>query len=171
VLGVVLIAFAASMVGLLKPRVEPSASGDGSAAVPEAQAVPALLSEMEAFRREPVRSGGARPEADATEAAIRVILSNGCGVSGLAARMREELRAAGFDVCGIGTADRDDYEQTVVIDRCGDRAKADAVRDSLQARYGVGRVVLQPRNSPETDVLVILGHDLPAHLEDPATGE
>jgi hypothetical protein len=70
------------------------------------------------------------------------------------------MRAAGFDVCGAANADRSDYAETVVIDRTGDRGKADAVCRFLRANWGAGRVVLQARNSLESDVLVVLGRDL-----------
>ena len=78
--------------------------------------------------------------------------------------MRELLRAEGFDVCGICNADADDYRETVVIDRCGESWKAEAIVQVLQGRWGVGRLVRQRRDSPEADVLVILGADLGSRL-------
>ncbi len=94
------------------------------------------------------------------EAAIRVVLANGSGVAKLAAMLRAPFRAAGFDVCGAINADCSDYAETVVVDRCGDRAKAEAVCAFLRARWGTGRIVLQSRNSLESDVLIILGRDM-----------
>lgn len=158
----VLLVFAASISGLLPrpPAVGSEAADTGSGA----RAVPALLEEIETLRREPEPVLASRSQITRPEEQVRVFLSNGCGVAGLAGRMREQLRGAGFDVCGVSTADTSDYAETVVIDRCGERWKAEAVCAELRARYGVGRLVLQVRNSPETDVLVILGADLAARL-------
>jgi hypothetical protein len=78
----------------------------------------------------------------------------------LAASLRGPMRQAGFDVCGTTNADCSDYGETVVIDRSGERWKADAVCKYLQAQWGAGRVIRQARTSLESDVLVILGRDL-----------
>lgn len=164
----VLLVFAASMLGWLRPGGEapaPPSPREGSAA----RGLPALLERPSAggapATARPAERGVIRPDEQ-----VRVFVSNGCGVPRLAARMREEFRWAGFDVCGVSTADADDYGETVVIDRCGEPGKAEAVRLHLQARYGVGRLVRQVRNSPETDVIVILGADLAARLAESAPG-
>jgi hypothetical protein len=91
---------------------------------------------------------------------VRVFLANGCGVDRLAASLCDELRAAGFDVCGVDNADRSDYSETLVVDRCGARRGADAVCAFFRERFGVGRVLRQARRAPLADVLVILGRDL-----------
>jgi hypothetical protein len=169
VLVLVLLLFAASWMGLLEPRRRAAET------VPEEGAgdlrvVPAVVTENRsgaAPGRSALRAGRppsrARPPDEASApaaAAIRVHLANGSGVPRLAASLREPMRAAGFDVCGAANADRSDYAETVVIDRTGDRGKADAVCRFLRANWGAGRVVLQARNSLESDVLVVLGRDL-----------
>ncbi|MBD3235561.1 MAG: hypothetical protein GF330_02525 [Candidatus Eisenbacteria bacterium] len=105
------------------------------------------------------------PTARSFDPPVRVHLANGCGVNRLAARMRERFRAAGFDVCGVDNADRNDYGETLVVDRCGDAQRADAVRAFLQEGWHVGRLVRQVRRAPMSDVLVVLGRDLAASLE------
>lgn len=100
-------------------------------------------------------------------APVRVHLANGCGVDRLAAGMRDRFRQAGFDVCGVDNADRSDYIETLVIDRCGDRIKAQAVCTFLRERWGVGRLILQVRSAPMTDVLVVLGPDLAVAMQGP----
>jgi hypothetical protein len=164
-LAVVVIIFAASALGLLGHRpggqgAMTDATGTGSGAP---HIAPALLDQAQFDQRE-TREPGTGADED-PDRQVRVFVSNGSGAPGLAARMREELRAAGFDVCGIASADQSDYAETIVIDRGGERWKAEVVRDHLRTRFGVGRLVLQVRNSPETDVLVVLGSDLPARLE------
>jgi hypothetical protein len=91
---------------------------------------------------------------------VRVFLANGCGVNRLAASLCQQLRAAGFDVCGVGNADRSNYSETLVVDRCGTLSEADAVCAFFRERFGVGRVLRQARRAPVADVLVVLGHDL-----------
>jgi hypothetical protein len=163
-LMVVVIIFAASALGLLGQRSRlgrPSAEATGAG--PDAPRLAPAVLEGQPFDREQTREPGAGT-ADDPDRQVRVFVSNGSGAAGLAARMREELRGAGFDVCGIASADQSDYGETIVIDRGGERWKAEAVRDYLRAHFGVGRLVLQVRNSPETDVLVVLGSDLPERV-------
>lgn len=107
---------------------------------------------------------GSLTGADPQERPIRVYLANGCGADRLAASLRPILQAAGFDVCGVDNADRCDYSETLIVDRCGERRKADEICRFFQKRWGVGRVLLQARRSRETDVLIVLGRDLAERL-------
>jgi LytR cell envelope-related transcriptional attenuator len=91
---------------------------------------------------------------------VKVFVANGCGVNRFASRFKDELRDVGFDVWGVTDADRSDYSMTLVIDRGGHAERAEEVCSYFQARWGVGRVLLQERSGSETDVLVILGRDL-----------
>ncbi len=91
---------------------------------------------------------------------VSVYIANGCGVNKFAARFRQELRDAGFDVVGASNADASDYSQTLIVDRSGISAKAEEVCSYFQARWGVGRIIHQKRDAPLTDVLVVLGKDL-----------
>jgi len=154
ILVLVLLFFAASLLGLLRaPNQAPPADQLPLGTAP-ARVFPALVTGM---RPAPAETGlAARP----APAAVRVHIANGCGVNRLAARMRSELQENGFDVCGISNAGCTDYAETVVIDRCGERWKAEAVCRHLQSNFGVGRIVLQQRPTPEADVLVVLGLDL-----------
>jgi hypothetical protein len=158
-LAVVVIIFAASALGLLGERPRAGRPPTGAPRI-----APALLVEPQPYRREAGEPGTGVGAASDPDRQVRIFVSNGSGTDGLAGRMREELFAAGFDVCGIASADQSDYTETIVIDRGGERWKAEAVRDYLRANFGVGRLVAQVRNSPETDVLVVLGSDLPARV-------
>ena len=161
---VVLLLFTASWFGLLEPRHRAPVDADAGGGYGTTRVVPAVLTE-DGLGRTGLRGGGLggrgrlEPGAPA-EPAIRVVLANGSGVAKLAASLRAPMRAAGFDICGATNADASDYAETVVVDRCGDRAKAEAVCAFLRARWGTGRIVLQARNSLESDVLVILGRDM-----------
>jgi hypothetical protein len=96
---------------------------------------------------------------------IRVYLANGCGVDRLAATLRDRLvPLARIDVCGVSDADRTDYRETLIVDRCGDPAMAAEVCRIFQERWGVGRVLQQVRDAPATDVLVVLGQDLATRI-------
>lgn len=177
-LVLVVLLFIASWAGLLGPRqaAVPAAPEDG--VVGETSVVRALATQSAAGapgNGAPHGNGlGARsrPAPGAEPAAgIRVHLANGSGVAKLAAGLRVPLRRAGFDVCGTANADCSDYDETIVIDRCGERWKAEAVCRYLRAQWGAGRVVLQARTSLESDVLVILGRDLAQAWAQPASAD
>jgi len=91
---------------------------------------------------------------------VSVYIANGCGVNKFAARFRQELRDAGFDVMGTSNADQTDYLSTLIVDRSGIKGRAEEVCSYFQARWGVGRIISQKRDAPMTDVLVVLGKDL-----------
>ena len=89
-----------------------------------------------------------------------VNVRNGSGMRGLAEAMTDTLRSAGFDVLDYRTADRSDYPRTLIKDR-GRRAGAGArVRDYLRRTWGVGDLVVEPVETAEADVDLILGADL-----------
>jgi hypothetical protein len=178
-LVVVLLLFAASLLGLLPSRgPHPEGAGEeGWGDEPRVlQAVAPAGGERfgEPAGRGALRRGlppaGRRP-ADADEAGaeapIRLHLANGCGVARFAAEMRERFREAGFDVRGISNADSDGYRETIVVQRSAERRHGEAVVAFLQGRWGVGRLILQERPTPALDVLVILGPDLAAALAAP----
>lgn len=85
---------------------------------------------------------------------ISVEILNGTSVTGLARRTRELYERYGFDVVSFDNADRDDHEQTVVIDRQGDPTAAQRAAEIIRA----SRVRSEPLDSP-IDVTIILGRD------------
>ena len=81
---------------------------------------------------------------------------NGNGRHGAAGSMAVRLRENGFRVEASDNAARFDYPRTIVVDRVGDPAGADAVA----AAIGGSDVVLQREEvDVECDFLVIVGHD------------
>jgi anionic cell wall polymer biosynthesis LytR-Cps2A-Psr (LCP) family protein len=65
-------------------------------------------------------------EGSMNERVFTVEVLNGTLVNGLARRTAELLRGFGYDIISIGNADRNDYDQTLIIDRSGFE---DMVRD------------------------------------------
>lgn len=86
---------------------------------------------------------------------IQVEVLNGCGVSGVADRFTEYLRANGCDVVSSSNYYQFDVQKTIVIDRIGNRANARHVADLL----GVKNVVTQKNEEYFLDVSIIIGND------------
>ena len=80
---------------------------------------------------------------------------NGCGRKGIGERASEVLIDHGFDVMFLGNAEDFEYEETLVIDRAGDRSKAVGLTEAL----GVGRVISQQSASSYVEATVIVGKD------------
>ena len=88
-------------------------------------------------------------------ARITVEVRNAGGVDGMARTATDRLRGAGFDVVGIGNADRFDQEESVVIDRVGKPETAADVARTL----GIDSVRSEPNPNLFVDVTVRLGSD------------
>jgi anionic cell wall polymer biosynthesis LytR-Cps2A-Psr (LCP) family protein len=89
---------------------------------------------------------------------ISVEILNGTTRNGLAARTRSLYEGYGFNVVGIGNAENQQREQTVVISHESSPKKAEQVADIIRAP----RVRTQPpaeQNPKTADVTVILGED------------
>ena len=80
---------------------------------------------------------------------------NGCGVSGIAARVHDFLRERSYDVVNVENARSFDYAETLIIDRGGDERIA---RDVARA-LGTENVIRQVRPDLLLEVTVILGRD------------
>ena len=89
------------------------------------------------------------------EAVIVVEVRNGCGARGLGDRVAGYLKDEGFDVIFVGNADDFDFAETMVVDRCGEWAKA---REVGRALGGVP-VVQQISAGTFVDATVIVGRD------------
>lgn len=86
---------------------------------------------------------------------IRVEVLNGSGVNRAGQGLAERLRELGFDVVDIRNADRSDYAETLVLDRVGVPAYAEAVARKLE----VAAPVEQRSDDLLLEVTVILGRD------------
>ena len=90
-----------------------------------------------------------------------LVVWNGCGVSGLGDRVSRWLRLRGFDVYETCNADRMDYRRTLVVARSHRRKAAQEVAEQLNGAFGIGLLIEQRTQAPQTDVLLILGADFP----------
>lgn len=88
---------------------------------------------------------------------IRVEVLNAAGRSGIARRATASLRDQGFDVVYFGNAAAFDRDSSVVLDRTGDPAAAQAVARALRIR----RLDSSPDEGLYLDATVLLGADWP----------
>lgn len=147
-----LIELAFRMRGISSERIEtvtlPAEVGTaGQASVaflkePEASAV------LAAFRR------GDPIETTLEAGPLHLQVLNGNGVAGSAHHWSEVLEAEGFDIVGIGDADRTDYPETVVLVRPGEEDRVLTLIETL----GFGRIDVGALD-PGLDAVVYLGSD------------
>lgn len=83
---------------------------------------------------------------------VRVQVLNGSDKPGLARLATDQLRAAGYDVVGLGNA-RSSVTTSLVLDRVGNRTMAEGVAQAL----GITRVETRPDTSLYLEVTVVLG--------------
>jgi len=88
---------------------------------------------------------------------IQVEVLNGCGVSGVADRFTDYLRDNNVDVVKTGNYIKFDVDETIVIDRIGNKANALHVADILGVKEG--NAFPQLNNDYFVDVTVIIGRD------------
>lgn len=88
---------------------------------------------------------------------IRVEILNGTNVSGLARRTKELYENYGFDVVSFGNASSSDVEETVILDRVGNRQVAERVAEIIGAENV--STDMEPNVEYSVDATVILGKD------------
>ena len=88
---------------------------------------------------------------------IQVEVLNGCGVSGIADRFTDYLRENGVDVVKTGNYIQFDIDETIVIDRIGNKANSNFVAKLLNVRQG--NSIAQINNDYFVDVTIIIGRD------------
>ncbi|MCC6192301.1 MAG: LCP family protein, partial [Anaerolineales bacterium] len=94
------------------------------------------------------------PALIAAEAA-RLQVLNGAGIEGLAGQTQAWLAQQGLNVIDVGTADRADYTNTVIVDYTG---KPYTV-GWLKRTFGVTTIISSADPASQYDVKVILGRD------------
>jgi hypothetical protein len=104
-------------------------------------------------------SAGKDNEADTqkTSDIIQVEVLNGCGVSGVSNRFTDFLRTNNFDVVNIGNYIRFDMDETILIDRIGNKANAYKVAEALGVKKE--NVIQQLNNDYFLDVSIVIGRD------------
>lgn len=88
---------------------------------------------------------------------IQVEVLNGCGVSGVGDRFTDFLRNNNFDVVNIGNYIRFDMDETIVIERIGNKANAYKVAEALGVKKE--NVIQQLNNDYFLDVSIVIGRD------------
>lgn len=88
---------------------------------------------------------------------IQVEVMNGCGVSGVADRFTDYLRDHNVDVVKIGNYIQFDIDETMVIDRMGNKANAERVAEILGVLNG--NAITQKNDDYFVDVTVVIGRD------------
>jgi hypothetical protein len=104
-------------------------------------------------------SAGKHDEADNQKSSdiIQVEVLNGCGVSGVSNRFTDFLRTNNFDVVNIGNYIRFDMDETILIDRIGNKANAYKVAEALGVKKE--NVIQQLNNDYFLDVSIVIGRD------------
>lgn len=111
-------------------------------------------------------AGAAGDDPVRPEERVRVEVLNGAGDPGAAERAAGWLRAKGFDVVYFGNAEDFDHQETVVVDRSGEREGADRVARTL----GLDSATVDPRPDLFLEATVILGSDWRSRLSDAPAG-
>ncbi|MDQ7815493.1 MAG: LytR C-terminal domain-containing protein [Melioribacteraceae bacterium] len=88
---------------------------------------------------------------------IQVEVLNGCGVGGIADRFTDFLRNNKFDVVNVANYIRFDMDETLVIDRRGNKANAYSVAKSLGVKKE--NVIQQLNDDYFLDVSIVIGRD------------
>ena len=88
---------------------------------------------------------------------IQLDVLNGCGVSGVADRFTDYLRAHNFDVVEIDNYISFDVDETFVIDRIGNKANALKVARAIGIENA--KVIQQLNDNYFLDVSLVIGKD------------
>ena len=88
---------------------------------------------------------------------IQMDVLNGCGISGVADRYTDFLRAHNFDVVQIGNYISFEVDETFVIDRIGNKANALKVAEAIGIENV--KVIQQLNDNYFLDVSLVIGKD------------
>ncbi len=94
---------------------------------------------------------------EASKVAARVVILNGCGVPGIAAKVAEKLVENGYKITESKNADNFNYKTTQIISFKADLTVAKRIREVL----GIGEVVRKRAPQDLVDIAVIIGRDYP----------
>ncbi|MFO7445392.1 MAG: LytR C-terminal domain-containing protein [Ignavibacteriaceae bacterium] len=97
------------------------------------------------------------PDNQAPAQIVQLEVLNGCGAGGVADKFTDFLRRKDFDVVQVGNYISFDIDETMVIDRTGNKANAIKVAEAL----GIDKsnVIQQINNDYFLDVSLIIGKD------------
>lgn len=94
---------------------------------------------------------------EVASAIIQIEVLNGCGVDGVAAKFTDYLRQNNFDVVQVGNYTSSSIEETMVIDRIGNRANVEKLADVL----GIDKkhIIQQLNKDYFLDATLVIGKD------------
>jgi hypothetical protein len=98
-----------------------------------------------------------KSDRNVASAIIQVEVLNGCGVEGIAAKFTEFLRQKNFDVVQVGNYASDNIDETLIIDRIGNRANAEKLAEVLG--IDKGHIILQLNKDYFLDATLVIGKD------------
>lgn len=96
-------------------------------------------------------------EQQTVSAIIHIEVLNGCGIDGVAARFTNYLRKNNFDVVNVANYGSSNIEQTMIIDRTGNRVNAEKLAESL----GIEKknIIQQISKDYLLDATLVIGRD------------
>lgn len=94
---------------------------------------------------------------EVASAIIQIEVMNGCGVDGVAAKFTDYLRQKNFDVVQVGNYMSNSIDETLIIDRIGNRANTEKLADVL----GVDKknIIQQLNKDYFLDATLVIGKD------------
>ncbi|NWF88995.1 MAG: LytR C-terminal domain-containing protein [Ignavibacteriaceae bacterium] len=94
---------------------------------------------------------------EVASAIIQIEVMNGCGVDGVAAKFTSYLRERNFDVVQVGNYISNNIDETMIIDRIGNRANAEKLADVL----GIDKrnIIQQLNKDYFLDATLVIGKD------------
>jgi polyisoprenyl-teichoic acid--peptidoglycan teichoic acid transferase len=109
----------------------------------------------EFFTSAPAANPSGTPMAP-TASSARVVVENGTQINGLAGRTGDRLKAAGYNVTGVTSADRFDYAQSQIVSYLSDTTVAADIARTLGLPASA---VVTSTMLADTDLKVVLGSD------------
>lgn len=94
---------------------------------------------------------------EVASAIIQVEVLNGCGVDGVAAKFTDYLRRNSFDVVQVGNYTSSNIDETMVIDRIGNRANAEKLAEVLGIEKN--KIIQQLNKDYFLDATLVIGKD------------
>ncbi len=90
---------------------------------------------------------------------IRLQILNGCGVSRVAAKLEQWIKDTdvSYIIEEVGNADRQDYANTIILDRTSKLGAARSLADRLE--IDPGRITNRPSGATKSDLTIIIGKD------------
>jgi len=98
---------------------------------------------------------------------LTVEVLNGTAINGLAGRTAEMLRSFGFDIISIGNADRNNYENTLIIQRTPDETLAKSFSDVIRCNNIIREIIPEAKENEtviqdteyKADITLLIGRN------------